>query len=170
MEDERPFATKHPRESSESTTSDMEDELHCLYASAHYPTDCRIQREAESSLKLTDRWIPGYADDNDKEQTDLRAQTQSPSRMFLSSATLGCVVLLRKPRLLEAENRTPTCMSPEFDGDKRVCVFDLVGSLFTIMTVLPFGTKMLEKIQSSLLDFPTRARPHSFPSISFCTT
>jgi hypothetical protein len=91
MEDERPFATKHPRESSESTTIDMEDELHCLYASAHYPTEYRIQREAESSLKLTDRWIPGYADDNDKEQTDLRAQTQSPSRTFLSSATLGCV-------------------------------------------------------------------------------
>jgi hypothetical protein len=49
MEDERPFATKHPRESSESTTIDMEDELHCLYASAHYPTDYRKQREAESS-------------------------------------------------------------------------------------------------------------------------
>ncbi|KAG2754261.1 hypothetical protein P692DRAFT_20156161 [Suillus brevipes Sb2] len=35
---ERPFATKHPRESSQSTTFDMEDELHCLYASAHYLT------------------------------------------------------------------------------------------------------------------------------------
>jgi hypothetical protein len=38
MEDERPFAMKHPRESSESTTIDMEDELRCLYASARYLT------------------------------------------------------------------------------------------------------------------------------------
>jgi hypothetical protein len=32
-------------------------------------------------------------------------------------------------------------MSPEFDGDNRVCVFDLIGSLCTIMTMLSFGTK-----------------------------
>jgi hypothetical protein len=144
MEDESPFATKFPRESSESNTIDLEDELRCLYASARYLIGyLKPQQEAATSLKLTNWWISilGHADDNDKEKTNLLAQTQSPSRTFLSSATLGCVVLLRKPRLLKAENRPPTFKSPEFDGDDRVCVFDLVGSLCTIMTMLSFGTK-----------------------------
>jgi hypothetical protein len=63
----------------------------------------------------------------------------------------------RRPRLLEAENRPPTFMSPEFNGDNRVCVFDLVGSLCTIITMPSFGTKILEKLQSSLPDFPAES-------------
>jgi hypothetical protein len=54
----------------------MEDDLRCVYASAHYLTGYLKQREAEFSLKLTDRWIPGHANDNDlKEQIYLLAQT-----------------------------------------------------------------------------------------------
>ncbi|KAG2751620.1 hypothetical protein P692DRAFT_20726741 [Suillus brevipes Sb2] len=68
MEDERPFATKHPRESSESTTVDMEDDLRCVYVSASYLTCYLKQREAESSLNLTNRWISRHATDNYKEQ------------------------------------------------------------------------------------------------------
>jgi hypothetical protein len=76
MVDEWPFAKKHPRGSPESTTIDLEDELRCTYASARHLTDyLKPQREAESSSKLTDRWIPGHANDNDKEQIYLLAQT-----------------------------------------------------------------------------------------------
>lgn len=54
----------------------LEDELCCLYASARFLTGyLKPQREAAQKqqlfTKLTDRWILGHADDNDKEQTDL---------------------------------------------------------------------------------------------------
>ncbi|KIK32063.1 hypothetical protein CY34DRAFT_814436 [Suillus luteus UH-Slu-Lm8-n1] len=51
MDDERLFATKHPRES--FTTIDMEDELRCLYASARYLTGyLKPQREAAQKQQL----------------------------------------------------------------------------------------------------------------------
>jgi hypothetical protein len=76
MVDEWPFAKRHPHGSAESTTIDVEDELLCSYASTFYLTDySKPQREAESSSKPTDQWIPGHATDNDKEQIYLLAQT-----------------------------------------------------------------------------------------------
>ncbi|KAG2757644.1 hypothetical protein P692DRAFT_20824469 [Suillus brevipes Sb2] len=52
MEDERPFAAKHPRGSSKSTTVELllEDELRRLYASARDLTGyLKKQRGAEAS-------------------------------------------------------------------------------------------------------------------------
>jgi hypothetical protein len=59
-----------------------------------------------------------------------RSRTLSRIRFELGPPEDTPAVLhLRKLRLLKAENRLPTYMSQEFDGDSnRVCVFDLVGS------------------------------------------
>ncbi|KAG2746004.1 hypothetical protein P692DRAFT_20876520 [Suillus brevipes Sb2] len=108
MEDERPFAMTHPRESSESTTIDMEDELRCLYASARYLTGYLKPQQEAASLKPTDRWHPGHADDNDKEQTDLLAQNIAVAYVPIKCHVGMC-------RSSAAENRPPTFTSPEFD-------------------------------------------------------
>ncbi|KAG2743616.1 hypothetical protein P692DRAFT_20653913, partial [Suillus brevipes Sb2] len=53
VDDESPFATKFPRESSESNTIDLEDELRCLYASARYLIGyLKPRQEAAASLQL----------------------------------------------------------------------------------------------------------------------
>jgi hypothetical protein len=107
MVDEWPFAKKPPHGSPGSTSIDLEDELRCINTSARHLTDyLKPQREAECSSKLTDRWIPGHANDNDKEQIYLLAQTLSPSHtVLISSAKLGRVILLRKLHLPKAENK-----------------------------------------------------------------
>ncbi|KAG2751635.1 hypothetical protein P692DRAFT_20358684 [Suillus brevipes Sb2] len=53
MEDERPFAAKPFRESSESTTIELDDELLCLYASARYLISyLKPQQEAAQKQQL----------------------------------------------------------------------------------------------------------------------
>jgi hypothetical protein len=91
--DERPFATKHPRESSESTTIDMEDDLRCVYASVNYLTCYLKQREAESYLILTDRWITGHATDNAKEHY-LRRHNRH--RVVRSHHSIECYIGIRR--------------------------------------------------------------------------
>jgi hypothetical protein len=118
------------------------DELCCLYANAHYLTGYFKQREAESYLNspIGESW--------DMLTTTTRSKPIYLRRHNRRRVRPSCGVLHWDMSFFSG-NRA----HPRLNTDHRVCVFDLVGSLCSIMTMLSFGIKILENLQSSLLEF-----------------